>query len=170
MPPEPVDLDVDRLNEFPREYATRLFQRLPQYASCARMVRCKDSDEFFLIAKIPSPTEDAMREIVFWIEETEEPSVGFGEWHTHASVESPIQDRTDEEGLIIDLIEGILADQIVLIYNIGGKYDGDWGLLDLRDEDALLDELTDEDSLGRLRIKTWSGESDREVGLDDLTI
>lgn len=57
-----------------------------------------------------------------------------------------------------------------LVQDVGGEHDGSVVLLDLRDPEALADELTAPWSSGRARILTWSGRGDREVSLGDLKI
>ena len=167
---EPVDLDLSRLTKASEVFASRLFQRLPELRARARMVAYPGSDGFDLLVEIPSPSGDTKRQVVAWMEDRVEPSVGFGEWHTHASVQCSSEDPTLAADSIVDLIHAILADEVVLIYDVGGTHDGNWGLVDLREEDALLEELTGRSSPGRVRIWTWSGRDDREVGLGDVTV
>ncbi|MCZ7686147.1 MAG: hypothetical protein M5U28_48265 [Sandaracinaceae bacterium] len=62
----------------------------------------------------------------------------------------------------------IARDELVLVRDVGAGDDGPLGVLDLREPDALLDELTSRGSPGRVRIESWSGAADREVGLGDL--
>jgi hypothetical protein len=85
--------------------------------------------------------------------------VGFGDWHTHATVWG---------NDIIDLVKAILSDQFVLTYDVGGDYPGHCGVIDLRTPDALVEALTGKYSPGRVKIRTWSGAGDREIGIHDL--
>ena len=165
-----LDLDVSRLAGPSKLFASRLLHRLPELETHARMKPSSEPDEFDLWLEIPSPSGDPKRKVVMWMEEGVEPSLGFGEWHSHAGVERPGGDLPEQADAIIDLIRAILADQVVLIYDIGGEHDGSWGLIDLRDQDALLEELTSKYSPGRVKIRTWSGRDDREVGLEDLSV
>ena len=96
-----------------------------------------------------------------------EPSVEFGDWHTHATVWGA--DRPGQEcSAIIDLIQAILADEFVLIEDVGGEHSGPTSVLDRRNKDDVLDELTSKWSPGRVRMKSWTGAVDKEVGLEDL--
>jgi hypothetical protein len=169
MATEAVDLNVSLLTGHSKRLASRLFHQLPESRNHARMEPSSAPDEYKILVEIPSPSGDSNRQVVLWMEDYVEPSVGFGEWHSHAGVETPDEDFTRQADGIIHLLQAILADQIVLIYDVGGSYDGNWGLVDLRDEDALLEELTSEFSPGRVKIRTWSGCGDREIGLEDLT-
>lgn len=65
--------------------AERLLRRLPELRDYARMTPAPRSDEFDLLVEIPSPTGDPNRQVVVWMENGLEPSIEFGEWHTHAS-------------------------------------------------------------------------------------
>ena len=162
-----VTLDSSRLTDASRQFAVRLFERLPALAAHAGMVARPDSDEFDLRVAVPSPVGDPNRQLVVWMEDTE-PSVSFGKWHTHAGLLAISNGSTDAAGSLIAAVEAILSDQLVLTYDIGGEYDGDWGVIDLREKDALLDALTSKFSPGRVQIRTWSARGDREVGLEDL--
>jgi hypothetical protein len=162
-----VVLDASRLTEASRQFAVRLLERLPALAVHAGMVARPDSDDFDLRVEVPSPVGDPKRQLVVWMEDTE-PSIGFGEWHTHAGLLAIRKGSKDAAGALIAAVEAILSDQLVLTYDIGGEYDGDWGVIDLREKDALLDELTSKFSPGRVEIRTWSARGDREVGLEDL--
>jgi hypothetical protein len=134
------------------------------------MEAASEGGAFDLLVEIPSPTGDPGRQVVAWVVGGDEPSVGFGEWHTHSGDETAARDPTGEADAIVGVIEGILADQVVLIYDVGGKTDGDCGVVDLRDQDILLHVLTSPRSPGRVKIKSWSGHGDREVGLEDLSL
>lgn len=153
-----LPLDFSRLSTPSREFANRLFPVVPEAESCSRMEGGTSTD---LLVEIPSPTEDPDRRVVIWMEGGDEPSLAFGDWHTHAGL-------WNEDDAIIDLVQAILADQFVLIYDVGGEHSGHCGVLDLRIEDALVEELTSKYSPGRVRIRTWSGRGDREVGVQDL--
>ena len=118
-----------------------------------------------LIVEIPSPTGDPQRKLVIWMEDGE-PSVGFGPWHTHAALFGELQ-STGCDGFI-DTVAAILDDKFVLCCDVGGERDGHCGALDLRDDDALADELTSQYSSGTVSLRSWGGSSDRSVCLGDL--
>jgi hypothetical protein len=151
-------LDEERLQPESRDFARRLFNALPAIRRHARM---EGWDEYSLVVEVESPTGDAQRQLTISVE-GREPSVFFGEWHTHSNMwPSGVDD-------IVQLVEAILNDQFVIIINVGGQHDGLKGILDLRNPDALLEELADGHSSGRVRIKTFTGRGDQEVGLNDL--
>ncbi len=76
----------------------------------------------------------------------------------------------DEEGFadIVDFIGAMMDDQLLIIEEVGGPYDGHAKWFDMREPDALEDYLTDPLHSGRVRLKSWSGKADREVSADTL--
>ena len=164
-----VPFHEPELAEPSRRFAARLFARLAHLRARASMVRSGSDDGYDFYLELPSPTGHRDRDAAVWMEEGTEPSVGFGEWHTHSSVWVVESGHDDEWTAIIDLIAAITSDEFVLTSDVGGEFSGAWGVLDLRDEDALSDQLTDKYSPGRVRIRSWSGSSDREVGVEDLS-
>jgi hypothetical protein len=106
------------------------------------MVKAGESDGLSLILTVPSPTEDSSgeedsgREFVIWVDETGTPSIGFGAEHTHANPQ--------ENGIagIIDRAKAILEDKLLIIIDIGGEYPGHSSWIDIRDPQALAEELT----------------------------
>lgn len=153
-------LELAKLSPASRQFATRLFTAVPQAEPCSRMEGRAHAD---LLVEIPSPTGDPDRRLSIWMEGGDEPSVGFGEWHTHDGL-------WPGDDAMVELVKAILADQFVLTHDVGGTHPGSCEGLDLRDPNALVEELTSRHSPGRVRLRTWSGRGDREVGLQDLEL
>jgi hypothetical protein len=154
-----------------REFADRLFAACPEVRPCARMVGPHEGGSFELLVELPSPTGDPEREVYLWMEQGE-PSLGLGpQWHTHAGLWSG-----DERGVLagwtelIALLRAILADQLVLWGEVGSETAGFRHVLDLRDPEALADTLTCRYAPLRLRIRSWGGTADAEVGLEDVAL
>ena len=61
-----------------------------------------------------------------------------------------------------------MDDRLHIIQDVGGEYDGHSNWIDLRDPEALEEELTSPYSPGRAILKSWSGKADREVGPENL--
>ena len=156
---ERTELDETRLGATSRALAAELFPLSSALRDAARMQAGAELDGHSLVIELHSPTGDASRALFVWIDETGVPSVEFGAWHTH-----------DDVAPIVDIIGAILRDQLVLVSDVGGQYPGHTGVLDLRVPDALVEELTSKWSPGRVRIKSWSGKIDREVGVDDAEL
>jgi hypothetical protein len=151
-------LDEERLRPESRDFARRLFDALPALRRHAVM---EGGDEYSLLVEVESPIGDAERRLTISVE-GRTPSVFFGEWHTHSDWwPSGVDD-------IVRLVEAILNDRFVIIVNLGGPDDGMKGVVDLRDPDALLEELTDGRSSGHVRILTFTGKGDRVFGLNDF--
>ncbi len=121
-----------------------------------------------LYVEAPSPTGDAHRRMGVWVDESDEPGVGFGPTHTHASVWAVEHKRDPADG-IIDLAKAILTDRVVLLVEAAGPWRGHAEWIDLGRRDALLTALTDRYASGRAAILSWSGAADRDVSLDDLS-
>lgn len=146
--------------------AGALVARRPDLDRALRMAP-RDDGTFDLVVALGSPTGDAGRIVVLWME-GDEPSVGFGPWHTHGGCLASSSEPGDEYRAIADLIDAILSDRTVLITDVGGNFPGAVTVLDLREADALAEELTSPYSSGRLRLESWGGTVDREWCLDDL--
>lgn len=158
-----VPLDLSRLSAASRMFADRLFGFAPDVKQHAAMeTDAREAGRFQLLVTIPSPTGDADRAIVFWME-GDEPSLGFGEWHTHASLfGQPNHGSLDE---LLDLFRAIRADRVVLCRTDATKDNHNETLLDLREPDALEDELTSPAGSGELELLSWGGTADRRVSV-----
>jgi hypothetical protein len=95
-----------------------------------------------IVAHFPSPTGDDTRTIHVWME--------------------------DDDDAIVDAVTRVMTGELVLVRDVGGKHDGHEDAIDLREPDALIEELTSRYSPGRAIVRTWSGAGDRVIGLDDL--
>ena len=62
----------------------------------------------------------------------------------------------------------IVGDEFVIIQEIGGEYDGHQTVLDLRRTDALVEYFTDRYSAERIRVKSWTGQADRDLSISDF--
>lgn len=157
-----LPLEHDALGSFSKRLAAAVFAAIPVARHYATMVHSGEKDGRSLNVLIPSPSGDDKRCVCIWVDEVVTPSVGFGPSHTHFS--------PDDAGIseTIELCRAVLEDKLLIIQNVGGKYDGHSGWLDIRDPEAIEEELTSPYSPGRAILKSWSGKVDREVGLADL--
>lgn len=101
-----------------------------------------------------------------WMEDGVRPSLGFGHWHTHGTSLAEGADVSAEADWIVDQMEGIMTDIVVLLHPVDGPCEGYCEPVDLRDPDVLAEELARPDT-GRVRLVTWSGRGDREIGPED---
>jgi len=116
-----------------------------------------------------SPTGDETRRLGIWVEGSSGPSVGGGPWHTHGNVLSVGDSLSDQIAAVVDLVGAILRDEFVLVVDVGGAHSGHTSVLDLREPDAIAEELTDRYSPGSILIKSWSGARDRAEDLDTIS-
>jgi len=159
MSADPTPFDLARLTGASRAFAESLFRDVPEAREHASM-EGDEPNALHLLVQMPSPTGDPAREIVLWMN-GDEPSVGFGTWHTHAGL-------WDEDDDMARLVRAILDGQFVLVADEQGSI-GEWAdVIDLREPEELLDALTSPDAPARMRILSWSGREDRELGLSDL--
>ena len=147
-------------------FKARLFAALPSLRHHVAP-RMEDDQHSFSerLVQITCPNPNILEGMSFWMDGGTDPSLQFGRWHTHAS----LFDGTVEDGWdgVIDFARAILADQFVLIREVGAR--AEWiRVLDLREEDALLELLTSKYCCGTVDVITWSGEGDRRVGLSDF--
>ncbi len=71
---------------------------------------------------------------------------------------------------LIGLLTAILTDQFVLFVDLEGGSPGFEGVLDLREPDALLEQLTGRSAPLRIRLRSWGGTADRELTAGDLRL
>ena len=157
-----MTFDPKVLGATSRRLAHAVLTALPGLEQYASMMEGQEADGLSLILKVPSPSGDTGRSLVIWVDEVCTPSIEFGPTHTH---EAP-----DGEGIaaVVDRAKAILADEMVIIVDVGGRYTGTAGFMDLRDPDALLEELTSRYSPGQALLKSWSGQSDRFVSTENI--
>lgn len=140
-------LDMDRLHPASREFAERLFTRLPELRWRAGMERRPGTAEWHLRIETEAPSGT---KFYVWMENYDEPSFGLGRWHTHAF---------DDVESMLALMDAVLTDELVALDDPDEP--PGWGrLIDPTDRDDLLDALT-VPGTNRLRLRSWSGRFDR---------
>jgi hypothetical protein len=154
--------DQPALGSISRRLSLVIFSIMPELQQYASTIHSGETDGMSLNLVIPSPTGDDARLCQVWVDEMATPSIGFGPSHTH--------ERSDDAGIaaILDILHAILADQLLIIEDVGGPYSGHGGWIDLRDAEALEEELTSPYSPGHALLKSWSGKADRTVSTDTL--
>ena len=157
-------LNISLLGSVSKQFANAIFEVFPQLQAHAQMFQSKEADGFSLRKTIASPTRDHNRLIDVWVDEVVSPSLGFGPSHVHESA--------DEAGMktLAETLTAIMSDRLVIREDIGGKYPGHSDWIDLREPQALVNELTGEFSPGKVLLKSWSGKGDRQVSLSDLKL
>ncbi|MAQ17472.1 MAG: hypothetical protein CMN30_22090 [Sandaracinus sp.] len=115
---------------------------------------------------LPSPTGESSRDVLVWMRD-DEPSLGFGPWHTHATVWAHFAEPREQDEALAELLLAILEDQLVICVDVGGPHDGSAGVIDLREPTAITDALTEPGGSGHVRLLSWGGTKDAEHRLDD---
>ncbi len=158
-----LPFDPDALGAISRRLAQAAFLSLPQLRQYAHVVKSGEDDGLSLVIAVPSPTDDPNRQLVIWVDEVATPSIGFGPAHTH--------ENKDDDGIaaVVELAGAILDDRLLIIEDVGGAYPGHGSWIDLREPNALVEELTSPYSPGHALLKSWSGKADRQVSTESLT-
>ncbi len=161
--------EIDQLTDLSRDFARQFLSRFPALASSCSSEPIEGFAGRHLLIRIDSPA-GSDRNVTIWMECGDEPSLAFGTagWHTHNDYTREIEPGLYCDESLLDLLEAILGDKFVLFEEPEAEPRPFSSVLDLREPNALLDELTSPDCSTRVRIKTFTGRSDREVSLDDL--
>ena len=91
--PSRVDLDESRITEEARSFAAELFARFPELRRHAAMERMSVRDGWTLVVTVPAASGDPRSELTVWVEGGDEPSVEFGDWHTHEGLWGGLEQR-----------------------------------------------------------------------------
>jgi hypothetical protein len=148
-------------------FAKSLFARFPWMREHAKVERTVGSTSWGLVIVAPAPSGDTRSTVVVWDDAGDDPSIGFGAWHAHEQLMSCASVDAGRIELL-DTLAGVFADRYVLLEELGGEPRPFDALIDLANENALLDELTEKYSTGRVRLRSWSGALDREWTIADL--
>ena len=156
-------IDLDRLNDHSRQFATRLFRRWPEWLQHARFDPYEDFEKEALLVEVPRQ-KDGSRNGLFITTSEWEVSVGFGEnFHTRfgTSGESTKGDFYEEA---LDFLAAFVEEKVVLAiaYQVT-EWLGSWKI-------NLADESLDEVEVGpgeTVKIRSWLGTYDRELQSDE---
>ncbi len=135
---------------------------LPYLLLFARAEPAKEPGGLSLHIDVQAPTRDPGRPFVIWVDDRGAPSIGFGPDHYH--------EYDDDEGIaeLIDWADAILNDEVVVIEPADPSHPWRAHWIDLREPDELEDTMTMPGSPDRVRLKSWSGNADREVSIESL--
>ena len=152
-------IDLDRLNDHSRQFATQLFRRWPQWLQYARFDPYEDFEKEALLVEVPRPVDGSSHGLFITTSEWEV-SVGFGEnFHTRFGTSGEAT-----EGNFYETALGFLADfveekVVVAIAYQDKEWLGSWKI-DLDKES--LDDL--EAGPGEtVKVRSWLGTHDRVI-------
>jgi len=161
--------DIDALTDLSKEFARRFLARFPALVSACSSESIEGIPGRHLRIHVDSPAGPD-RNVTIWMNGGDEPSLGFGTggWHTHDDYTREVEPGLCRDESLLDLLQAILEDQFVVFEEPDAAPRPFCSVLDLRNPNALLEELTSPHCSKRVRIKTFTGRNDREVALDDV--
>ena len=152
-------IDLERLNDHSRQFATQLFRRWPEWLQYARFDPYEDFEKEALLVEVPRPVDGSDHGLFITTSEWEV-SVGFGEnFHTRFGTSGePSADDFYEEAL--KFLTDFVAERLVVAIAYQDKeWLGSWKI-DL-DKESL-----EEVEVGpgeTVKIRSWLGNFDREL-------
>ena len=152
-------IDLERLNDHSRQFATQLFRKWPEWVRYAKFDPYEDFEKEALLVEVPSPVEGGEHGLFITTSEWEI-SVGFGEsFHTRFGVSGEPADG-DFFAEALQFITDFLEEQVVLATAYQDReWLGAWKI-DLRRES--LDDLDVEPGV-EVQVRSWRGTHDRNV-------
>lgn len=120
------------------------------------LVKHEGSDSIYF----PSPV--SLRKLSFWvwIDEENETSITFGDWHTHGSVASSQKDTDDA---IIEIALGILDSRFVIAIDGDGEHIGFSTVVWIDDPVAVADMFAKSWSPDKIHVRSWDGSIDATI-------
>lgn len=152
-------IDLARLNDHSRRFATLLFRQWPEWIAHARFDPYEDFEQEALLVEVPRPL-DGGRHGLFITTSEWEISVGFGEsFHTRfgAAGDETVGDFYAEA---MAFIRDFVAEEVlVATAHQDGEWLGAWRI-DRRREDPA--DIAVEDGV-EVRVRSWRGTWDRDL-------
>jgi hypothetical protein len=152
-------IDLERLNDHSRQFATQLFRRWPEWIQYARFDPYEDFEKEALLVEVPRPV-DGSRHGLFITTSEWEISVGFGEnFHTRfgTSGESTKGDFYEQA---LNFISAFVEEKLVVAIAYQEKeWLGSWKI-------ELDSENLEDVEVGpgeMVKIRSWLGTHDREL-------
>ena len=109
----------------------------------------------------PSPTNDEKLSLWIWIDDEDEMSVTFADWHTHESVAGAFSDTPDDA--LVGIAHGILDSRFVMAVDVDGDY-SDFSTVVWIDHSAAVAEMFAEPwSPVTIRVRSWDGSIDATI-------
>src|SRR5215469_14445220 len=110
-------LNESDLGSFSKATTARLLAEWPEIRASLEMEPACEPDGFSIALDLQSPTGDPTRHLGIWVNKDRsggpDLSIGFGPWHTHASLER--RRSADPIEAILLLLRAIFRDEIIII-------------------------------------------------------
>jgi hypothetical protein len=152
-------IDLERLNDHSRQFATLLFRRWPEWIRYARFDPYEDFEKEALLVEVPRPVDGSGHGLFITTSEWEI-SVGFGEsFHTRFGT-SGEKSSGDFYGDALEFIAGFVEERLAVAIAYQEKeWLGAWKV-DLAAEAIEDIEVNPGETI---KIRSWRGTHDREL-------
>lgn len=108
-----------------------------------------------------SPTNDGKLSFWIWIDDEDEMSITFADWHTHESVAAAFSDTKDDA--LVGIAHGILDSRFVMAIDVDGEY-ANFSTVVWIDNSASVAEMFAEPwSPATIRVRSWDGSIDAAI-------
>ena len=152
-------LDLDRLNDHSRLFATRLFRQWPEWIMNARFDPYEDFEKEALLVEVPRPVDGSAHGLFITTSEWEV-SVGFGEaFHTRFGVVGENGPKDFYEDALTFIRDFVAEDIVVATAYQDDEWLGAWKV-DTQNTDFA--SIEKEDGV-TVNIRSWLGTFDREL-------
>jgi len=121
------------------------------------LVKHEGSDSIFF----PSPSNHRKLSFWIWIDDENDLSITFGDWHTHASVASALDGSGDAS--IIAIACGILQSRFVVAIDSDGDHAGFSTVVWVDDAEAIAEMFANPWSPTVIKLYSWDGSIDTAI-------
>ena len=128
-----------------------------QQLAAPELVQHEGSDSIYF----PSPVARSKLSFWIWIDDENEVSITFGDWHTHGSVASAQNDNPEDP--ILAIARGILDSRFVIAIDGDGDHAGFSTVVWIDDSDAVAELFAKPWSPDTIHIRSWDGSIDSTI-------
>jgi hypothetical protein len=119
--------------------------------AATQLVKHEGSDSIFF----PSPANRRKLSFWIWIDDENEWSITFGDWHTHACVASASDCSSDDS--IVSIARGILDSRFVIAIDGDGEHAGFSTVIWIDDPKAVIEMFAHSWSPITIHLRSWDG-------------
>ena len=110
----------------------------------------------------PSPANRRNLSFWIWIDDCDETSITFADWHTHGSVSSALSSETPDES-ILSIARGILDSRFVVAIDADGEHIGFSTVVWIDDPTAVSEMFAKSWSPSTIHVRSWDGSIDTTI-------
>lgn len=157
-------IDLQKLNDHSRQFATRLFRQWPQWLQYGRFDPYEDFEKEALLVEVPRPVDGSSHGLFITTSEWEI-SVGFGEnFHTRFGISGEAGGENFYDDAMSFLNDFVAESIVIASAQEGTEWLGVWKV-DLRHE-KLADIEVEEGVV--VKIRSWLGTHDQDLKPNSL--